>query len=71
MEEQIMTMNEIRQIGIKALVNVLGPVGMVRFLQQFDMGKGDYTKERNKLLGGITVQDLSKELDEFEKRERS
>ena len=31
-------------IGIQALKEALGPVGMVRFMQQYDMGYGDYTK---------------------------
>ena len=26
--------------------NALGPVGMARFIQQFDSGHGDYTKEK-------------------------
>lgn len=37
---------EIRTIGIQALKEALGPVGMVRFMQQYDMGYGDYTKEK-------------------------
>lgn len=37
---------EIRNVGIKALQEALGPVGMVKFMQQFDMGYGDYTKEK-------------------------
>ncbi len=37
---------EIRNVGIKALQEALGPVGMVKFLQQYDMGYGDYTKEK-------------------------
>lgn len=37
---------EIRTIGMQALQEVLGPVGMVRFMQQFDLGYGNYTKER-------------------------
>lgn len=34
-----------------------GPVDMVRFIQMFDHGKGDYTKERK--------QWLSNDLDEI------
>ena len=37
---------EIRDVGIKALQEALGPVGMVKFMQQYDMGYGDYTKEK-------------------------
>lgn len=31
---------------MKALQEALGSVGMVKFLQQYDMGYGDYTKEK-------------------------
>ena len=37
---------EIRAIGLKALLEALGPVGMARFIQQYDAGYGDYTKEK-------------------------
>jgi len=39
-------MIEIRQIGLKALLEALGPIGMTRFMQQYDTGYGDYTKEK-------------------------
>jgi len=39
-------MAEIRTIGLKALLEALGPVGMARFMQQYDAGYGDYTKEK-------------------------
>lgn len=37
---------EIRNVGMKALQEALGSVGMVKFLQQYDMGYGDYIKEK-------------------------
>lgn len=37
---------EIRMIGMQALRDALGPVGMVRFIQQYETGYGDYTKEK-------------------------
>lgn len=37
---------EIRTVGVQVLKEALGPVGVVRFIQQFDLGHGDYTKER-------------------------
>ncbi|MCM1104729.1 MAG: hypothetical protein NC409_11575 [Clostridium sp.] len=40
------TPTEIRNAGIKALQETLGPVGMVKFIQQYDTGYGDYTKEK-------------------------
>ena len=42
---------EIRRIGIEALAEALGPLDAVRFLQSFDLGRGDYTKERSHVLG--------------------
>lgn len=39
------------------LAKALGPIGMVRFIQSFDLGRGDYTKERS--------QWLSESLDEI------
>jgi len=44
------TLNEIHKQGIDALVKVLGPVNAVRFLQIYDQGSGDYTKERKQWL---------------------
>lgn len=37
---------QIRMVGLEALKNALGAVGAVRFLQQYDTGYGDYTKEK-------------------------
>ena len=37
---------QIRTIGFEALREALGTVGTVRFLQQYDLGYGDYTKEK-------------------------
>jgi len=44
------TLAELRRAGIDALAKALGPVGMARFLQQFDPGQGDYTAERGPIL---------------------
>lgn len=41
----------------------LGAVGMARFLQQFDMGHGHYTAERDRILGNPTVDALMDELE--------
>jgi len=54
---------EVRRIGIDALINALGPVGMVYFLQQYDRGQGDYTEERKVLLANENMKDLLHELD--------
>ena len=48
---------EIRRIGIEALAEALGPLDEVRFLQSFDMGRGDYTKERSHVLD-LTLDEI-------------
>ncbi|MBE9249397.1 hypothetical protein IQ226_09505 [Dolichospermum sp. LEGE 00240] len=44
-----MKLTEIRQQGYKALIDSLGVVGMLRFIQQFEIGYGDYTTEKYQL----------------------
>jgi len=56
------TLNEIRKIGIEALAKALGPIGMVRFIQSFDLGSGDYTKERLQWLGQ-SIDEIVREIE--------
>lgn len=58
-----MTLEEVRLAGLKALVRDLGSAGMVRFLQQFETGQGDYTAERHTWLGKRTVRELVEEIE--------
>ena len=55
-------MNSIRRLGIDALTEKLGPIGMVEFMRQFDSGYGDYTKERDTWLDNLTIEDISNEI---------
>ena len=50
MSTRTMTLEQIRLAGLEALARELGPVGMVRFLQQFETGRGDYSAERHRWL---------------------
>ncbi|HOV51529.1 MAG: hypothetical protein A4E44_00637 [Methanosaeta sp. PtaB.Bin018] len=62
----VRSINEIRKLGINALAEALGPVDMARFLQSFDLGSGDYTKDRARWLD----QSLEEIVGEI-KRERN
>ncbi len=53
-----MTPEQIRLAGLAALARELGPVGMVRFLQQFETGSGDYSVDRHRWLGKQRVRTL-------------
>ncbi len=64
MNNQTMTLEEIRLAGIEVLSKHLGPIGMVRFLQQSETGWGNYTEERHKWLGDPDLKILAKEIQE-------
>ena len=51
-----MTLSEVQQRGLRALQRELGTVGMIRFVQQFTSGKGDYTAEREHWLSRLSVE---------------
>lgn len=60
MNIQTMTLQQIRAAGIAALSRELGVVGMIRFMEQFEMGQGDYSKDRHKWLDKYSVDDIAK-----------
>jgi hypothetical protein len=53
-----MKLTEIRQQGYKALIDALGVAGTLKFLQQLEVGYGDYTKERHQWLNQLTIDDF-------------
>lgn len=58
---------ELRQRGFEALVASLGWVNAVRFLQQYEVSRHDYTKERDQMLpdwDAETLVRLSRERDD-------
>ena len=50
MNTQELTQEQIRLIGLEALARELGPTGLIRFLQIYEQGSGDYTRERANIL---------------------
>jgi hypothetical protein len=65
MSAHVMPLEEIRRLGLEALARQLGPVGMVRFLQQFETGQGDYAADRHQWLPRAGVPDLAREIREL------
>ena len=57
---QTMTPQDIHQAGIEALARELGVVGMIRFLQQYERGVGDYSVERHAWLDEYTTEDIAR-----------
>ena len=57
-----MNLTQVRQRGLEILSRELGPIGLVRFLQQFEMGKGNYTEERHQWLDEFTVDEIANQI---------
>jgi hypothetical protein len=53
---------------MNALNKALGPVDMIRFLQMFDEGTGDYTKERKTWLKK-DLHEISQDIKEMKKKQ--
>lgn len=58
---------EINQQAISLLYKELGVIDAVRFLKQFTQGYGNYTQEREALLGEKSLDEI---VDEIEKRRK-
>ena len=57
-------LERIRREGLKALKDKLGVVGMIKFIQMYSDGKGDYTKEKYENNEELTIEDFEKYLAE-------
>jgi hypothetical protein len=64
------TLNQIRTEGLAALRKKLGRAGMIRFLQQFETGQGDYVQRRRDWTESITLGDLKQETPKRTKTSR-
>jgi len=50
--------SEISHRATRILFERMGVVDTIRFLNQFSIGQGDYTKDREEWLGGISLDDV-------------
>ncbi len=57
-----LTLNEVREKGIKALSNELTPTEVARFFQMLEKGEGNYTVEKRKLYKNKSVDDIYQEI---------
>ena len=63
-----MTDDEVCEVGLDALLEALGPVGMARFLRLMQPVIRDYTAERHKWLKVVTLDELIREARELDTR---
>ncbi len=62
MNTQELTQEEIRSIGLEVLARELGPTGLIRFLQMYEHGNGDYTHDREDILPRQTVVQITEKI---------
>ena len=59
---------QVRHTGIHILNRELGPAAMIRFMQQYESGYGDYSKERHERNDKVSVADIAAQIKERKER---
>jgi hypothetical protein len=54
------TLDEIRREGLAALRERLGRSGLIQFLQQFELGSGDYAQERRDWVDQTSLDEIKR-----------
>ncbi|MGC1274306.1 MAG: hypothetical protein WBC44_11415 [Planctomycetaceae bacterium] len=68
MKGRIVPPAELTAAAIRILCREIGVVNTIRFLNQFTNGSGNYTEERHRINGPVTVDEI---MDEIERRRES
>ena len=58
MNPELKTTTEITTTAIELLCRELGPANTARFINQFTSGAGDYTRDRQTILGNRSVSEI-------------
>ncbi len=58
-----MTDEEFERHALSVLRRELGLDGLARFLRVYRAGRGDFSRERHRLLEGATIQEIMAEVD--------
>lgn len=61
-ELRLLILPELRRRGFAALVRELGAANALRFLHLYAPGQGDYTRERERWLSGLTIEQIEEEI---------
>jgi hypothetical protein len=67
-EVSFVTPIELRQKGYQALVDSLGAINAILFLQQAGWGTGDYTAQRHQLLAPVTREEFGQDIQRIRAR---
>ncbi len=63
MAEKLLTREEIRREGMHALREKLGVRGMIEFLQDMGINRGNWTEDRKRILGEKSIDEIVKEIE--------
>ena len=61
-EIRLPSLPEVRRRGFEALVRELGAANALRFLHLYGTGHGDYTRDRDRWLSGLTIEQIEEEI---------
>jgi hypothetical protein len=68
MTTSAMPLAEITRSAIRLLCQEIGVVNTARFLNQFTLGYGNYTDDRDQLFGHLTVDEIAAEIKRTRRR---
>lgn len=61
-ELRLPALPELRRRGFEVLARELGAANALRFLHLYAPGQGDYTRERDRWLSGLTIEQIEEEI---------
>jgi len=62
MNPKLKTTAQITTTAIELLCREIGPANTARFISQFTVGSGDYTRDRDAIVGSRSVSDIVSEI---------
>lgn len=65
----MLTPAELRRRALEILVRELGFADAMRFMHLFEMGEGDYTREREIMLPDWSAEELLRRADDLQRRD--
>lgn len=71
MNTQELTHEQIRHLGLEVLARELGATGLIRFLQMYEAGDGDYTRSRADTLPPQTAAQIADRIQQRRDEEHS
>ena len=61
-EARLLTLPELKRRGFEVLVRELGAANALRFLHLYAPGRGDYTRDSDQWLSGLTIEQIEEEI---------